>query len=139
MVSLVPVSAFMTFFGPAIGIAVFNFGKFDADTASQLGSVLSWGAFTIIPYAMTLVQLRVFYAREDAWTPTYMVIGITAVKVAASYLGPVLFDNPDAIVRWLALSNGLGIGRAERGERVWKSVWRSGVAVTLKKKTIITQ
>lgn len=108
MVSLVPVIAFMTFFGPAIGIAVFNFGKFDADTASQLGSVLSWGAFTIIPYAMTLVQLRVFYAREDAWTPTYMVIGITAVKVAASYLGPVLFDNPDAIVRWLALSNGLG-------------------------------
>ncbi|MGK9269717.1 murein biosynthesis integral membrane protein MurJ [Williamsia muralis] len=108
MVSLVPVIAFMTFFGPAIGVAVFNFGKFDADTASQLGSVLSWGAFTMIPYAMTLVQLRVFYAREDAWTPTYMVIGITAVKVAASYLGPVLFDDPDAIVRWLALSNGLG-------------------------------
>lgn len=108
MVSLVPVIAFMTFFGPAIGIAVFNFGKFDANTASQLGSVLSWGAFTMIPYAMTLVQLRVFYAREDAWTPTYMVIGITAVKVAASYLGPVLFDDPDDVIRWLALSNGLG-------------------------------
>ncbi|ORM34577.1 murein biosynthesis integral membrane protein MurJ [Williamsia sp. 1135] len=108
MVSMVPIIAFMTFFGPAIGIAVFNFGKFDADTASQLGSVLSWGAFTMIPYAMTLVQLRVFYAREDAWTPTYMVIGITAVKVASSYLGPVLFDDPDAVIRWLALSNGLG-------------------------------
>ncbi|MBA4021323.1 MAG: murein biosynthesis integral membrane protein MurJ [Gordonia sp.] len=108
MVSMVPIIAFMTFFGPAIGVAVFNFGKFDADTASQLGSVLSWGAFTMIPYAMTLVQLRVFYAREDAWTPTYMVIGITAVKVAASYLGPVLFDDPDAVIRWLALSNGLG-------------------------------
>lgn len=108
MVSLVPVIAFMTFFGPAIGVAVFNFGKFNADTASQLGSVLSWGAFTMIPYAMTLVQLRVFYAREDAWTPTYMVVGITAVKVAASYLGPVLFDDPDDIIRWLALSNGLG-------------------------------
>lgn len=108
MVSLVPVIAFMTFFGPAIGVAVFNFGKFDADTASQLGSVLSWGAFTIIPYAMTLVQLRVFYAREDAWTPTYMVMGITAVKVTASYLGPVLFDDPDDVIRWLALSNGLG-------------------------------
>lgn len=108
MVSLVPVIAFMTFFGPAIGVAVFNFGKFNAETASQLGSVLTWGAFTMIPYAMTLVQLRVFYAREDAWTPTYMVIGITAVKVAASYLGPVLFDDPDYVIRWLALSNGLG-------------------------------
>ncbi|WP_020106837.1 murein biosynthesis integral membrane protein MurJ [Nocardia sp. 348MFTsu5.1] len=108
MVSLVPVIAFMTFFGPAIGVAIFNFGKFSAETASQLGSVLTWGAFTMIPYAMTLVQLRVFYAREDAWTPTYMVVGITAVKVAASYLGPVLFDDPDYVIRWLALSNGLG-------------------------------
>lgn len=108
MVALVPVVAFMTFFGPAIAVAVFNFGKFNAETASQLGSVLAWGAFTLIPYAMTLVQLRVFYAREDAWTPTVMVLGITVVKVAASYLGLVLFDDPEMVVRWLALSNGLG-------------------------------
>ncbi|MFW0783739.1 murein biosynthesis integral membrane protein MurJ [Gordonia sp. CPCC 206044] len=108
MVALVPTVAFMTFFGPAIGVAVFNFGKFDATVASQLGSTLAWGAFTLIPYAMTLVQLRVFYAREDAWTPTLMVLGITAVKVVASYLGPVLFSDPDLVVRWLALSNGLG-------------------------------
>lgn len=108
MIALVPTVAFMTFFGPAIAIAIFNFGKFDADTASQLGSVLSWGAFTLIPYAMTLVQLRVFYAREDAWTPTLMVVGITAVKVASSYLGPVMFDDPNMVIRWLSLSNGLG-------------------------------
>nr|WP_234974350.1 murein biosynthesis integral membrane protein MurJ [Williamsia sterculiae] len=108
MVALVPVISFMTFFGPAIALAVFNFGKFDTHAADQLGSVLSWGAFTMIPYAMTLVQLRVFYAREDAWTPTLMVVGITAVKVVASYLGPVLFSDPELVVRWLALSNGLG-------------------------------
>ncbi|MCF8571724.1 murein biosynthesis integral membrane protein MurJ [Gordonia sp. HY002] len=108
IVALVPVVAFMTFFGPAIGVAIFNFGEFDADTASQVGSVLAWGAFTLIPYAMTLVQLRVFYAREDAWTPTVMVLGITAVKVGSSYLGPVLFDDPSMVVRWLSLSNGLG-------------------------------
>ncbi|GAA1483114.1 hypothetical protein GCM10009624_35540 [Gordonia sinesedis] len=108
MVALVPVVAFMTFFGPAIGLAVFNFGKFDADVATQLGATLAWGAFTIIPYAMTLVQLRVFYARDDGWTPTAIAVGITAVKVAFSYLGPVLFSDPDMIVRWLAFSNGLG-------------------------------
>ncbi len=108
MVSLVPVVVYMTFFGPAIGVTVFDVGEFGPTAAAQLGSVLSWGAFTLIPYAMTLVQLRVFYAREDAWTPTAMVLGITAVKVGASYLGPVLFDDPDLIIRWLALSNGLG-------------------------------
>lgn len=108
MVSLVPVVVYMTFFGEAIGLTVFDIGEFGPKSAAQLGSVLAWGAFTLIPYAMTLVQLRVFYAREDAWTPTAMVVGITAVKVGASYLGPVLFDDPDLIIRWLALSNGLG-------------------------------
>lgn len=108
MVALVPVVSFMTFFGPAIGIAVFNFGRFDAEVAAQLGSVLAWGAFTLIPYSMTLVQLRVFYARADAWTPTFMVLGITAVKITSSYLGPVLFDDPNMVIRWLAFSNGLG-------------------------------
>ncbi|WP_299570502.1 murein biosynthesis integral membrane protein MurJ [uncultured Williamsia sp.] len=108
MVALVPVITFMTFFGPAIAIAIFDVGKFDLDAADQLGMVLSFGAFTIIPYSMTLVQLRVFYAREDAWTPTAIAVGITVVKVAASYLGPVLFDDGHMIVRWLAFSNGLG-------------------------------
>lgn len=108
MLALVPTVTFMTFFGPAIGVAIFNFGEYTQKDASQLGSVLAWGAFTLIPYAMTLVQLRVFYAREDAWTPTLMVFGITIVKVVASYLGTVLFDDPDMVVRWLALSNGLG-------------------------------
>lgn len=108
LLSLVPVVAFMTFFGPALGIAVFNFGRFNAETADQLGTVLAWGAFTLIPYALTLVQLRVFYAREDAWTPTAMVLGITVVKVASSYAGQFLFSDPQMVVRWLALSNGLG-------------------------------
>ena len=49
MVSLVPIVAFMTFFGPAIAIAVFNFGQYDLDAADQLGSVLSWGAFHADP------------------------------------------------------------------------------------------
>ncbi len=108
LVALVPVITFMTFFGPAIAIAIFNFGQFDLADADQLGTVLSWGAFTIIPYSMTLVQLRVFYAREDAWTPTAIAVGITIVKVAASYLGPVLFDDGARVVQWLAFSNGLG-------------------------------
>ncbi|MGU3291243.1 murein biosynthesis integral membrane protein MurJ [Williamsia sp. M5A3_1d] len=108
MVALLPIITFMTFFGPAIAIAIFNFGRFDLSAADQLGSVLSWGAFTIIPYSMTLVQLRVFYAREDAWTPTAIAVGITLVKSVSSYLGPVLFDDGQDVVRWLAFSNGLG-------------------------------
>ena len=40
-----------------------------------------------------------------------MVVGITGVKVASSYVGTVPFDDPDHVVRWLALSNGLALPR----------------------------
>ncbi len=139
MVALVPTVAYMTFFGPAIGVAVFDFGKFDAHTASQLGSVLAWGAFTLIPYAMTLVQLRVFYARQDAWTPTVMVLGITVVKVASSYLGPVLFSDPALVVRWLALSNGLGyLVGAVVGHYLLRSRLHNAKLVDVTRTTVVT-
>ncbi|WP_230461864.1 murein biosynthesis integral membrane protein MurJ [Gordonia sp. 135] len=139
MVALVPVVAFMTFFGPAIAIAVFNFGRFDAADASQLGSVLAWGAFTLIPYSMTLVQLRVFYAREDAWTPTFIALGITVVKVTSSYMGPVLFDDPSNVVRWLALSNGLGyLVGAIVGHYLLRSRLRGARLTNVARTTLVT-
>ena len=45
---------------------------------------------------------------RDAWTPTWIALGITVVKIASSYLGPVLFSDPHMVIRWLSLSNGLG-------------------------------
>ncbi|MDS1113270.1 lipid II flippase MurJ [Gordonia westfalica] len=139
MVALVPVVSFMTFFGPAIAIAVFNFGRFDASDASQLGSVLAWGAFTLIPYSMTLVQLRVFYAREDAWTPTFIALGITVVKVTSSYMGPVIFDDPANVVRWLALSNGLGyLVGAIVGHYLLRSRLRGARLTNVTRTTLVT-
>ncbi|MDL9936600.1 murein biosynthesis integral membrane protein MurJ [Gordonia sp. ABSL1-1] len=139
MVALVPTVAYMTFFGPALGVAIFNFGKFGEQDAGQLGSVLAWGAFTLIPYAMTLVQLRVFYAREDAWTPTLMVLGITVIKVVSSYLGPVLFDDPDLVVRWLALSNGLGyLVGAVVGHYLLRNKLHNAHLVDVKRTTIVS-
>ena len=71
-------------------------------------------AFTLIPYAMTLVQLRVFYAREDAWTPTAMVIGITVVKVGAFGSGPVRRPGPHHPLARTVQRPGLPGGRHRR-------------------------
>lgn len=65
-------------------------------------------AFTLIPYAMVLLQLRVFYAREQPWTPIAIIVVITAVKIGASVLAPHLTGDPDLVAAYLGLANGLG-------------------------------
>ena len=84
MVTLIPAVAFMTVAGPALGSALFAYGKFGEVDANYLGLAIALSSFTLIPYALVLLQLRVFYARDDPWTPILMIVVITAVKIAAS-------------------------------------------------------
>ena len=46
------------------------------------------GAFGLLPMAVTLLQLRVFYAMKDARTPTLLQIGMVAVRVPLLLLVP---------------------------------------------------
>ncbi|SNT15370.1 murein biosynthesis integral membrane protein MurJ [Rhodococcoides kyotonense] len=107
LVALVPIVVFLTFAGPWVGEALFGFGNF-ADDAPRLGEAVSWSAFTLIPYALVLIHLRVFYAREQAWTPTWIILGITGVKIALSALAPVVASDDQQVVLWLGVANGLG-------------------------------
>ncbi|MCH9731443.1 MAG: murein biosynthesis protein MurJ, partial [Actinomycetia bacterium] len=108
MVTLIPIVAVMTVGGPAIGSALFAYGNFGEVDAGFLGMAISLSAFTLIPYALVLLQLRVFYAREEPWTPIVLIIVITAVKIAASLAAPHVTDNPDLVAGYLGLANGLG-------------------------------
>ncbi|MFD4265520.1 murein biosynthesis integral membrane protein MurJ [Rhodococcus sp. NPDC058481] len=108
MVSLVPVVVFLTFAGPQVGQALFGYGNFGEADAERLGHAVSWSAFTLIPYALVLIHLRVFYAREQAWTPTWIILGITGVKVALSVLAPMVASSDDQVVSLLGVANGLG-------------------------------
>lgn len=108
MVSLIPMVAFLTFAGPQVGHALFGYGNFGAEDAERLGQAVSWSAFTLIPYALVLIHLRVFYAREQAWTPTWIILGITTVKVILSLLAPVVAADDDQVVSLLGVANGLG-------------------------------
>ena len=108
MVTLIPVVAFMTVGGPAIGSALFAYGKFGQVDANYLGIAIALSSFTLIPYALVLLQLRVFYAREQPWTPILIIIAITIVKIAASLAAPHLTDNSELVAGYLGLANGLG-------------------------------
>ena len=113
MVTLIPTVAFMTVGGAAIGSALFAYGRFGSVDAGYLGSAIALSAFTLIPYAMVLLQLRVFYARQQPWTPIAIIVVITAVKVAASLAVQQLAEhhvisNPEMVAGYLGLANGLG-------------------------------
>ncbi|MGN2635102.1 murein biosynthesis integral membrane protein MurJ [Nocardia takedensis] len=107
MIALVPVVTFLTLAGPQVGEALFGYARF-AEDANRLGTAVAWSAFALIPYALVLIHLRVFYAREQAWTPTWIILGITAIKVLFSALAPVLANNSDQVVIILGVATGLG-------------------------------
>ena len=108
MVTLIPIVAFMTVGGPAMGSALFAYGKFGEVDANYLGVAISLSAFTLIPYALVLLQLRVFYAREQPWTPILIIIAITVVKIATSPLAPHVTSDKELVAGYLGLANGIG-------------------------------
>lgn len=108
MLALVPVIGFLTVAGPQVGEALYGYGNFGSADAARLGEAVSWSAFTLVPYSLVLIHLRVFYAREQAWTPTWIVLGITAVKVGLSALAPLVASSDRSVVLLLGAANGLG-------------------------------
>ncbi len=108
LVTLIPIVTFMTVGGPAIGSALFAYGHFGQVDAGYLGAAIALSAFTLIPYGLVLLQLRVFYAREQPWTPIVIIVVITAVKIAGSLLAPHLTDDRNLVAGLLGLANGVG-------------------------------
>ncbi|AWB82876.1 murein biosynthesis integral membrane protein MurJ [Corynebacterium yudongzhengii] len=107
-IALVPIIVFFTGFGTEISHALFQFRNFDEESADLLGLTLSFSAFTLIPYALVMLHLRVFYAREQAWTPTWIIAGITFTKVLLAYLAPYVASSPAHVVILLGAANGFG-------------------------------
>ena len=108
MITLIPTVAFMTVGGSAMGSALFAYGHFGDVDAGHLGAAIAMSAFTLLPYAVVLLQLRVFYARQQPWIPIAIIVVITVVKIAGSLVAPHLTDNPDLVAGYLGLANGLG-------------------------------
>ncbi|MFJ8960196.1 murein biosynthesis integral membrane protein MurJ [Lentzea sp. NPDC102401] len=83
---LMPFSALMTVSGLAIGLAAFAWGNSGVEGGTRIGLALALSAFGLVPYAVTLLQLRVFYAMKDARTPTLIQALIVAVRIGLLYL-----------------------------------------------------
>ncbi|MEU4801507.1 murein biosynthesis integral membrane protein MurJ [Actinosynnema sp. NPDC023587] len=82
---LMPFSALMTVAGLPIGLAIFSHGASGIAGGERVGMALALSAFGLVPYAITLLQLRVFYALKDARTPTLIQGIIVVVRITLLY------------------------------------------------------
>ncbi len=100
---LLPVTALLVVLGPDLGIVAFARGNTSVEQAEAIGTALAVGAFGLLPMAVTLLQLRVFYAMKDARTPTLIQLGMVSVRVPLLLLVPVVVE-PEQVVAGLMLA-----------------------------------
>ncbi len=93
---LMPFSALMTVSGVAVGLAAFSLGEAGTQTGTRIGIALALSAFGLVPYAITLLQLRVFYAMKDARTPTYIQALMVAIRIGLLQLFLAVSEPGDA-------------------------------------------
>jgi putative peptidoglycan lipid II flippase len=103
---LLPVTAALAVLGPALGILAFARGNTSVEQAEGIGIALAIGAFGLLPMAVTLLQLRVFYAMKDARTPTLIQLGMVAVRVPLLIAVPALVE-PRHVVAGLMLATSI--------------------------------
>lgn len=83
-VGLLPISVAFWVLAVPLTVLFFDNLQFTADAARSTGLILAASSFGLLPYAVTLLQLRVFFAVQDARTPTMIMVGIVAVRVVLS-------------------------------------------------------
>lgn len=103
---LLPVTAVLVVLGPPLGIVAFGRGNSSADDAAAIGTALAISAYGLLPMAVTLLQLRVFYAMRDARTPTFIQVGMVTVRVPLLLLVPAVVE-PEHVVAGLMLVTSL--------------------------------
>jgi putative peptidoglycan lipid II flippase len=99
---LLPVTAGLIVLGPSLCVLAFGHGKTTTEQAAAIGTALAIGAFGLLPMAVTLLQLRVFYAMKDARTPTLIQVGMVSVRVPLLFLVPAVVE-PRHVVAGLML------------------------------------
>ncbi|MFL6097637.1 MAG: murein biosynthesis integral membrane protein MurJ [Blastococcus sp.] len=99
---LLPVTAALMVLGPPLCVVAFAHGQTSEADARSIGTALAIGAFGLLPMAVTLLQLRVFYAMKDARTPTLIQIGMVAVRVPLLFAVPAVVE-PRHVVAGLML------------------------------------
>jgi len=116
-VGLIPITAALIVLGPVMAVTLFAYGKTSIEGAHLIGSSLAWSAFGLFPFALVMLQLRVFYAMRDGKTPALINAFMVATKVILVLVSNEAFKAPPGTdvnvdpsvhaVEWLNISTSL--------------------------------
>jgi putative peptidoglycan lipid II flippase len=116
-VALLPITAGLIVLGPALGVTIFAFGETSIAGGHLIGSALAWSAFGLFPFALVMLQLRVFYAMRDGRTPTIVNAFMVGTKIVLVVVSNEVFRAPAGTdvnlhpsvhaVEWLNISTSL--------------------------------
>jgi putative peptidoglycan lipid II flippase len=93
-VALVPITAGLIVLGVPFAITLFAHGQTSLDSGRLIGSSLALSAFGLLPFAIVMLQLRVFYAMRDGRTPTLINVFMVATKVVLVLVTNEIFRAP---------------------------------------------
>ncbi|MFI9407363.1 murein biosynthesis integral membrane protein MurJ [Nocardia sp. NPDC052316] len=95
--ALIPITIAMSLLGPAFTTLVFT-GRVAPDAAQLIGIAVACSAFGLAPFALVMLQMRVFYAYNDTRTPTAINLVMVTTKVTAIVFAATLFDGTAVVV-----------------------------------------
>ncbi|MFD3701737.1 murein biosynthesis integral membrane protein MurJ [Nocardia sp. NPDC058658] len=95
--ALIPVTMAMTLLGPGFAALVFT-GRVDPEAARLIGTAVACSAFGLAPFALVMLQMRVFYAYNDTRTPTVINVAMVLTKVTTLTIGATVLSDHAVIV-----------------------------------------
>jgi len=80
-IALLPITALLIVLGPVLTVVLFAYGQTSISGGRLIGVALAVSAYGLFPFALVMLQLRVFYAMRDGRTPTLINVCMVATKV----------------------------------------------------------
>ncbi len=102
-VGLLPVTGALMVVGPSLAVVLFAYGRSGTTDGRNVGVVLALSAFGLLPFALVMLQLRVFYALRDARTPTLINAFMVATKVALVLVFNAVLTG-ERVILWLGFA-----------------------------------
>jgi putative peptidoglycan lipid II flippase len=96
-IGMVPITAGLIVLGGPLCVTLFAHGQTSLSDARLFGSALAWSAFGLFPFAVVMLQLRVFYAMRDGRTPAIINVFMVATKVLLILVTNAIFTVPHGV------------------------------------------
>jgi putative peptidoglycan lipid II flippase len=93
-VALIPITVGLIVLGQVLSVVLFAYGHTTISQARIIGTALAVSAFGLLPFALVMLQLRVFYAMRDGRTPALINAFMVGTKVLIVLIGAPSLDSP---------------------------------------------